>query len=103
MVLKFGILPYDEPKEFKAKIETPKKLTEFKYDVNADFRSVAQDLASAVYDELNGKDHFRFYATADNGMTTYYQVNFNREGKAFFEEELFDDLNVLNKRKTLIK
>ncbi|MCQ2373784.1 MAG: hypothetical protein MJ050_06870 [Phascolarctobacterium sp.] len=102
MVVKYGILAYDEPKEFKTKIETPKKLSEYKLHDNSDFRSDAVDIAANVYDELKGKDHFRFYIEGGESKSIY-QVNFAREGKDFFEEEILDDLNFFNKRKTLIK
>lgn len=102
MVVKYGILAYDEPKEFKSKIETPKKLSEYKLHDNSDFRSDASDITANVIDQLNGKEQFRFYI--EGGKTkAIYQVNFAREGKDFFESEVLDDLNVINKRKTLIK
>ena len=94
MVVNYGFLNYDEPK--KSVLETPKKLYEFNLpEDTTDTRAEATALAEEVYDNLKGKEKFRFYIKGENGVSSVYQVNFVSEPRDFFESELADDLSTL--------
>lgn len=90
MTVKYGFLNYNEPKKF-SQTETPK--TTFSFNINelSDVRSSATALSNDVYENLNGKTKFRFYAT-DGKYTSVYQVDFTKESRDFFESEIADDL-----------
>lgn len=93
MVLKYGFLNYDEPKASTE--ETPKNLFDFVVKHPSDYRSEACKLAESVYENLNGKEKFRFYIISERGNKSVYQVNFRSETRDFFEMELADDLKSL--------
>lgn len=92
MTISYGILPYDEPKEFKTSIETPKKLLTIETKESSDLRAVATTILENILDELKGKQKFRFYISSEKGFESIYQVNLITETRVFFEEEIYDDL-----------
>lgn len=98
MTIKYGFLNYDEPKKKNAK-ETPKKFYDFNVKDFSDIRSVATALSEDVYENLAGKEKFRFFITGENKTELTYQVNLTKEPRDFFEAEILDDVSTILKVK----
>ena len=94
MIIKYAFFNYDEPK--KSGEDAPRKLFEYHIDEHTtDTRSEAAKFAEDIYENLNGKEKFRFFIIGENGVSSVYQVNFTSESRDFFESELVDDLDTI--------
>lgn len=98
MTVKYAFLCFDEPKS--GELNLPSKLFEFTIKDISDLRSEAVRLSEDIYENLKGKEKFRFYIESETGYHSVYQVNFHTESRDFFESELTDDLRtfVLTKK-----